>query len=73
MSSLNVEEVGEGAPSWVVTTPVLPPKSTGIGPSKKQLPDQVLLSTYVLKLERVHPSTGMVALDPEGMLEIGHH
>ena len=72
MSSPNVEEVGEGAPSEVVTTSMPPPKPTSTRPSKKQLPDQVLLSMYVSPLERVHPSIGMVAPDPEGLLEIVH-
>ena len=72
VSSPNFEEVGKGAPLGVVTASVPPPKPTGTGPSKKPLPDQVLLSTYVLPLERVHPSTGMVAPDLEGVLEIVH-
>ena len=73
MSSLNVEEVGAGTPSGVVTALVPPPKPTGTGPSNKQLPDRVLLSTYVPPLERVHPSMGMVPSDPKGVLEIVHH
>ena len=73
VSSPNVEEVGKGPPLGVVTALVPPPRPTGIGPSKKQLPDQVLLSTYVPLLERVHPLTGMVAPDLEGVLEIVHH
>ena len=36
--------------------------------SRKRLPDQVLLSTYVPPQERVHPPTGMVAPDPKGAL-----
>ena len=72
MSSPNVEEVGEGAPSGIITAPVPPPKPTSTRPSKKLLPDQVLLSTYVPPLERVHHPTGMMAPDPEGVLEISH-
>ena len=71
VSSPNVEKVGEGPPLIrVVITLVPPPKPTGTGPSKKQLLNQILLSTYVPPLERVHPLTGMVAPDPKGLLEI---
>ena len=69
----NVEEAGMGAPSGVVIASAPPPKSTGVGPSKKQLPGQVLVSTYVPPLERVHPSTDMVVSDLKAMLEIVHH
>ena len=66
----NVEEVGMGAPSGVVTALAPSVKSTGARPSKKRLPDRVLVSTYVLPLERVHPSMDMVAPDLENMLKI---
>ena len=59
-----------GAPSGVVIAPTPPPKPTSASPSKKQLPDQVLVSMYVPPLERVHPSTDMVASDLEDMLKI---
>ena len=72
VSSPNVEEDGEGAPSEVVTTSVPPSKPIGTGPSKKRLPDRVLLNTHVSPLERVHPSMGMVAPNLEGVLEIVH-
>ena len=71
-SPSNVEEVGMGAPSEVVTAPTPPPKSTDIGPSKKRLPERVIVSTYVRPLERVHPSTDTVAPDLEDMLKIVH-
>ena len=51
----NVEVVGMGAPSGVVTALAPPLKSTSTGPSKKRLPYRVLVSTYVPPLERVHP------------------
>ena len=41
----NVEEVGMGAPSGVVTAPAPLPKSIGARPSKKRLPDRVLVDT----------------------------
>ena len=72
VSSLNIEEVRERAPSGVVTAPVLPPKPASTELNKKWLPDRVLLSTYVPPLERIHPSMGMVAPNPEGVLEIVH-
>ena len=72
VSPLNVEEVEEGAPSGVVTALMPLPKPTGARPNKKGLPDRVLLSTYVPLLERIHPSMGMVAPNPEGVLEIVH-
>ena len=68
----NVEEVGMGAPLGVVSAPTPPPMSIGAGPSKKRLPDQVLVSTYVLPLERVHPSMDMVVPDLEDVLKIVH-
>ena len=69
-SSPSVEEVGEDAPAGVVTASVPLPKLASTGPSKKRLPNRVLVSTYVPSLERVHPSTGMVAPDLESMLKI---
>ena len=68
----NVDEIGEKAPSGVVTTPVLPLKPVDTKPSRKRLPDQLLRSTYVPPQERIHPPTGMVASDLKGVLEIIH-
>ena len=69
VNPLSVEEVGIGALSRVVIpTPLRKP--TRAGPSKKWLPDRVLLRTYVPPLERVHPSTNMVALNLEDVLKI---
>ena len=70
MNPLSVEEVGMGAPSGVVIAPTPPPKPTGAEPSKKQSSDWLLVSTYVLPLERVHPSKDMVAPDLEDVLKI---
>ena len=61
---LDVDEIGDVAPPGVADAPVLPPRSVGARSSKKILPNQLLLSTYVSPLERIHPSTGMVAPDP---------
>ena len=71
-SPSNVEEVGTGALSGVVTAPAHPPppKSTGIEPNKKRLPNRVMVSMYVPPLERVHPSTDTVAPDLENVLKI---
>ena len=69
----SVEEVGMGAPLRVATAPVPSPKPTGASPSKKRLPDQVLVSMYVPPLEKVHSLTDMVAPDLEDMLKIVHH
>ena len=72
VSPPNVEEVGMGAPSRVVTALAPSPKSIDAGPSKKRLPDQVLVSMYVSPLERVHPLTNMAVLDLEDVLKIVH-
>ena len=72
-SPSNVEEVGMGAPSRVVTAPAPLPKSIGTRLSKKWLPNQVMVSTYVPPLERAHPSTDMVAPDLEDVLKIVHN
>ena len=61
-----------GAPSGVVAAPIPPLKSTGVGLKNKRLLDRVLVSMYVLPLERVHPSTNMVALDLEDVPKIIH-
>ena len=68
----NVDEIGDKAPSGVAVTPMLPPRPVNTEPSRKRLPDQLLLNTYVLPQERIHPPKGMVAPDPEGALEIIH-
>ena len=73
MSRPSVEEVGMGAPLGVVIALAPPPKPTIARPSKKRLPDWVLVSTYVPPLERVHPSTDMVAPDLKDVLKIIHH
>ena len=70
MSPPNVEEVRMGAPSRVVISPASSPRSIGAGPSKKRFLDQVIVSTYVPPLERVHPSLDMEASDLEDMLRI---
>ena len=59
-----------GDPSGVIAAPAPSPKPTGTGPTKKRLPDRVIVSMYVQPLERVHPSTNMVGLDLEDMLKI---
>ena len=69
---LNVNKIVEKAPSGVTATSMLPPKLADIEPSKKRMLDQLLLSANVPMQERIHPPTGMVALDPEGALEIIH-
>ena len=43
----NVNEIIEEAISGVAATPMLPPRPVNIELSRKRLPDQVLLSTYV--------------------------
>ena len=68
----SVDEIGEGSPSGVATAPLPPPKSASAVPSRRRLPDQVLLSTYVPPHERIAPPGGTVALDLEGALEIIH-
>ena len=59
-------------PSGVVTAPAPLPMSTDIRPSKKQLLDRVLVSTFVPPLERVQPSMDMVIPDLEDVLKIIH-
>ena len=68
----NVAEIGEEVPLRVVAAPVLPLRPVDTEPSRKRLPDQVLLSTYVPPHERIHPPTGMVAPNLEGAREIIH-
>ena len=69
---LNVDKIGEKAPSGVVVAPMLPPRPTNTEPSREIMPDRLLLSTYFPPHERIHPPTGMVAPDPKGALEIIH-
>ena len=57
-------------PSTVVTAPAPSPKSSGVRPSRKRLLDQVLVSTYVSPLERVHPLKDMVVLNLEDVRKI---
>ena len=59
-----------GAPSMVVTTPAPPPKPTSAGPSRKWMPDLVMVRTYVLPLERVPPSVKTMAPDLEDVLKL---
>ena len=68
----NVEEIGEEVPLGVVVAPRLLPRPANIKPSRKRLPDRVLMCTYVSPQERVYPPKGMVALDPQGAQEIIH-
>ena len=70
VSPPSVEEVGMGVPLGVVIALAPPPKPTVARPSKKRLPDWVLVSTYVPPLERVHPPTDMVAPDLKDVLKI---
>ena len=72
VSPPSVEEVGMGVPSRVVIPPASQPRPTSVGPSKKRLPDRVLVSMYVPPLERVHPSIDMVAPDLYDVLKIVH-
>ena len=69
-SPSNVEEVGTGGPLGVIATPAPPPKSTGVGLSKKQMLVWVVVSTYVPSLERVTPLMDTVAPDIEDMLKL---
>ena len=68
----NVDEIGEGAPSGVAATLVLPPRPADTESSRKRPPNRVLLSRYVPLQERIHPPMGMVAPDSEGAWEIIH-
>ena len=68
----NVDKIGEVAPSRVAAAPMFLPRPADTESSRKRPPDRVLLSTYVPPQERIHPPTGMVALDPEGAREIIH-
>ena len=43
----NVDEIGEEAPSRVAAAPMLPPMPVDTEPSRKRLPDRVLLSMYL--------------------------
>ena len=72
VSPPSAEEVGMGAPSRVIIGLAPSPKPIGAEPSKKRLPDRVLVSTYVLPMERVHPSMDMMASDLGDVLKIVH-
>ena len=69
---LNVDEIGEEAPSGVAIAPMLPPRLADTEPRRKRRPDRVLLSTYVPSQERIHLYTSMVSPNPEGSREIIH-
>ena len=58
--------------SGVVMVPAPLLKSTSVGPSKKRLPDRVLVSTYVPPLDRVHSSTVGEVSDLEDVLKVIH-
>ena len=49
---------------------MLLPRPVDTAPSRKRLPDRVLLSLYVPPHERIHPPTGMVAPELEGRSSI---
>ena len=66
----NVEEVGTCTPSGVITTPTPSPKSTSSGPSRKRMPDRVVVRMYLLPLERVPPSADMVVPNIKDMLKL---
>ena len=68
----NVDEIGEEALFGVAVAPMLQIRPEDTEPSRKRLPDMVLLSTYVPPHERIHPPMGMVAPDLEGAREIIH-
>ena len=68
----NVDEIGERALSGVVSAPILPPRPVDTESSRKRLLDQVLLSTYILPQERIHPLASMVAPALKGAREIIH-
>ena len=71
-SPRDVEEVGINPLSGVVIAPVPLLKSIGVELSKKRLPDQVLVSTYVPPLEMVHSSTVGEVSDLEDVLKVIH-
>ena len=68
-----VDEIGEKDTSGVTPALMLLHMLADTEPSKKRMFNLLLLSTYVPSQEKIHPSTSMVALDPEGALEIIHH
>ena len=45
---LNIDEIGENAPSGVAAALMLWNRPADTEPSRKRLPDRLLLSTYVL-------------------------
>ena len=71
-ASSNVDEIGKGSPLRVTAALILPPKPMDIAFSRRRLPYQVLLSTYVPPHKRIHPPAGMVAPDLEGAREVIH-
>ena len=69
----NVDEIGKGSPSGVTIALLPPPRLADIVSSRRRLPYQVLLSTYVPPYERIHPPADMVIPDLEGAQEIINH
>ena len=68
----NVDEIREETSSGVDVALILLPRPVDTEPSRKRPLDRLLLSKYIPPQERVHPLTGMVALDLEGSLETIH-
>ena len=62
----NVNEIREKDTSGVTAALMLPHRPADTEPSKKRIFNLLFLSTYVPSQERIHPSTSMVALDPNG-------
>ena len=69
----NVDEINERSPSGTVSASIPPPRPADTLSSRRRLPYQMLLSTYIPPYERIHPPTGMVSPDLEGAQEIIHH
>ena len=59
--------------SRVAAALMISPMVADTEPSRKRLPDRVLLSTYVPPQERIHPPTSIITPDPESAREIIHH
>ena len=68
----SVDEIGEGSPLEVATTPLPSPKLANTIPSRRRSLNQVLLSMYIPPHERITPPVGMVAPDLESAREIIH-
>ena len=67
-----VNKIGEESPSGAAAAPLPPLRYANTEPSRRRLPDQLLLSTYLPPYEKIHLPASIVAPNLEGAWEIIH-